>query len=224
MDIKQRAAAEALNYIIPGSVIGLGAGSTIAHMARLLKAKYENIIPLHFCTSSFTTENLLRKLQVPVMSIDDVGAIDIYFDGCDELDADLNALKSGGGIHTAEKLFALQAKKFIIVGDDQKLVKSFTGKTPLVVEIMPLAEKYVIGQIQKIFAPQTIAKRMSPNTDGPVITRNGNYLLDLHFLNWPELRLLNTEMKMITGVIETSLFYKLVHMAIIGTASEVKIC
>lgn len=223
MDLKKAAAEEALQYIQPGTTIGLGAGSTIAHLARLLKEKYNGNMPLRFCTSSFTTAALLKELQLEVLSITDINNIDIYFDGCDEVDSDLNALKSGGGIHTTEKLYASQAEAFIILGDQQKLVEKFTGNTPIVVEAMPVASCYVFKQVKKLFSPSKLEWRMSNKSDGPVITASGNYLLEIYFEAWPQLLILNTQLKAITGVIEISLFYKLVHQAIIATDAGIKV-
>jgi ribose 5-phosphate isomerase A len=223
MDLKKAAAEEALKFIQPNTIIGLGAGSTIAHIARLLKAKFGANVPLRFCTSSFTTGTLLKDHQFEVVSISDIDSIDIYFDGCDEVDANLNALKSGGGIHTAEKLHASVSKTFIIVGDEPKLVEKFTGNTPLVAEIMPLASTYVFNQIQRLFAPSIMEWRMSKNCDGPVTTTSGNYLLDIYFTTWPELSMLNTKLKLVTGLIEISLFYKLAHKAIIATGAGIKV-
>ncbi len=219
MDLKKAAAEEALKYIKAGMTIGLGAGSTIAHLARLLKEKYEADMPLHFCTSSFSTASLLKELQLEVISINDVESIDIYFDGCDEVDLNLNALKSGGGIHTVEKLYARQAKVFIILGDQQKLVQKFTGKIPIVAEVIPAASSYVFKEVKKISSPQKIEWQMSNKSDGPVITASGNYLLEIYFDSWPDLATLNSQLKMLTGVIEISLFYKLVHKAIIATSA-----
>jgi ribose 5-phosphate isomerase A len=223
MDLKKAAAQEAIKYIQPGTDIGLGAGSTVAHLVHLLRAKYQANMPLRLCTSSFTTNALLQQLQLEVLSITAIDHIDIYFDGCDELDADLNALKSGGGIHTMEKLFASRSSQFIILGDQKKLVTKFTGNVPVVAEVIAWASSYVFNQIQKSLSPLKIEWRMSNKSDGPVVTSSGNYLLDIYFAEWPELATLNHQLKMITGVVEISLFHKLVDMAIMGTDEGIKI-
>ncbi|MEO7800445.1 MAG: ribose 5-phosphate isomerase A, partial [Ginsengibacter sp.] len=198
MDLKKAAAEEALKFIQPNTIIGLGAGSTIAHLAHMIKAKFGSNMPLSVCSSSFTTLAILKDLQFNIVSINDIDGIDIYFDGCDEVDGDLNALKSGGGIHTLEKLHASLSKTFIILGDEQKLVKQFTGNIPLVSEILPLASSYVFNQIQNLFRPSKMDWRMSKNSDGPLTTASGNYLLDIYFTAWPELSILNTTLKQLT--------------------------
>lgn len=223
MDLKKAAAEEALKFIQPNTIVGLGAGSTIAHLARLIKTKFGANTPLSFCTPSYITAALLKDLEVNIVSINEINSIDIYFDGCDEVDVNLNALKSGGGIHTFEKLHARVAKTFIIAGDEPKLVEQFTANTPLIAEVLPLASSYVFDQIQQSFSPSKLEWRMSKNSDGPLLTASGNYLLNIYFTAWPELSKLNTELKLLTGVIEISLFYGLAHKAIIATGNGIKL-
>src|SRR5690349_9970533 len=103
MDLKQIAAKEASKLITDQTAIGLGDGSTIAHMIAFLKPVVNNGSNVQFVSSSVTTRQLLLKEGFPVQPISAFKKIDIYFDGCDQVDKKLNALKSGGGIHTMEK-------------------------------------------------------------------------------------------------------------------------
>ena len=142
--------------------------------------------------------------------------IDIYFDGCDQLDRQLNALKSGGGIHTQEKLLANMAKQFVLIGDEAKLVDSFDLKYPLVLEILPQSVSFVPFKIIQLFAGTRSVMRMNDKKDGPVITENGNYLVDVYFEKWPELSSINTNFKSVPGIVETSLFYQIANKAVIA--------
>jgi ribose 5-phosphate isomerase A len=152
-----------------------------------------------------------------VNDISHTDILDIYFDGCDQIDGRLNALKSGSGIHTMEKLLASMAKKFVIIGDDSKFVQRLDPKFPLVLEVLPLAIAYVQRIMLSLYPKSVLAIRISPDQeDIPVFTRNGNLLLDCWFHEWPELEVLQVQCKKITGIIEISLFYQMVNEVIIA--------
>jgi len=216
MDLKKDAARKAITFIKNKNIVGLGAGSTIAFMIEFITEEINKGLGIQLVTSSFTTHQLLLQNGFTVRAIRDVAEIDIYFDGCDQFDKDLNALKSGGGIHTREKLLASMDKQIILVGDEAKYAAQLDTKFPLVIELLPESYRYVLTIIQKLFPNVKTILRMSDKKDGAAITENGNYLLDCWFTSWPDLGLLNTQFKAITGVIETSLFYQLAHKAIIA--------
>ncbi len=223
MDLKKEAARKAITFIKNKSTIGLGAGSTIAFMVEFLAEAAKKGLELKLLTSSFTTHQLLLQNGFAVQAITDVAEIDIYFDGCDQFDKDLNALKSGGGIHTREKLLASMAKQFILVGDEAKYSEKLSTAFPLVADLLPESYRYVLTTIQKLFPAVKTILRISNKKDGAVITENGNYLIDCWFTNWPDLGLLNTQLKTITGVVETSLFYQLADNAIIAGKDGIRI-
>ena len=223
MDLKQEAAMHAVSLVTDNTIVGLGAGSTIGHVLQFLKPQIESGLLIQLVTSSFSTHQLLLKNQLPVQPIAAFKNIDIYFDGCDQLDKDLNALKSGGGIHTQEKLLASMAGQFILIGDEPKLVENFDSRFPLVVELLPQAVCYVPDRLQKLFPHSESTYRVSEKKDGYVITENGNYLLDVWFKEWPELSIINPLLNNIAGIVETSLFYQLAHKAIIAGKDGVKI-
>jgi ribose 5-phosphate isomerase A len=223
MNLKKEAALKAISFIKPRQFVGLGAGSTIAFIVELLSEQVKAGLELNVLTSSFSTNQLLLQKGFSVLPVADVEKIDIYFDGCDQVDHHLNALKSGGGIHTKEKLLASMATQFILAGDESKYVAQFTTACPLVIEFLPEALRYVPVRIQQLFADVKVVMRMSDKKDGAVITENGNYLLDVWFDSWPELSQLNPIIKSITGVVETSLFYNLAHKAIIAGNDGVRI-
>ncbi len=223
MNFKEQSAAKASTLVSKGDIVGLGAGSTIAYVVEFLKKEIENGLYVKFVTSSFTTKQLLLKEKLTVLPTETFNEIDIYFDGCDQFDKQLNALKSGGGIHTQEKLLASMAKQFVLVGDDSKLVDTFDTKYPLVLEVLPQANAFVPNKIAQLFTGVKSSMRMNDKKDGPVITENGNYLLDVYFESWPGLSEINPACKNIPGIVETSLFYKLAHKAIIAGEKGVAI-
>ncbi|MDP4283971.1 MAG: ribose 5-phosphate isomerase A [Bacteroidota bacterium] len=216
MNFKQEAARKASTLVKNNYVVGLGAGSTMASLAEFLKERMENGLSIRLVTSSYSTMMLLQEYKIPVMPIASFKKIDIYFDGCDQFDQNLNALKSGGGIHMMEKLLASMAKQFILVGDETKLVDKFDLKYPLVLEILPQAVTFIPHKIGQLFRGIKMIMRMNDKRDGPVITGNGNYLLDVYFKTWPELPGINPLFKSIPGIVETSLFYEMAYKAIIA--------
>lgn len=223
MDLKQEAARNALDLICNNTTVGLGAGSTIAFLVDFLKPKTEAGLELNFVTSSYSTLQLLSQKKLRVQPIAAFKTIDIYFDGCDQLDKELNALKSGGGIHTQEKLLASMADQFVLLGDEAKLVDHFDHRFPVVIEALPQSILYVPAAIERLFPNSKSNYRISSNKDGLVITENGNYLLDVWLNEWPEISKVNTLFKSITGIVETSLFYGLANKAIIAGKKWVKI-
>ncbi len=223
MNFKQQAAAMAATFVKEKDVVGIGAGATMAFIAGILIEKNKAGFPLSFITSSYSTRQLFYGQNIPVLPMEAVKEVSIYFDGCDQFDHNLNALKSGGGIHTHEKLVAAMTMQFVLVGDDSKRVHEFDIKYPLVLEVLPQANLYVQHQLKLAFKDVTINQRISDKIDGAVLTQNGNYLLNIFFEQWPELSSINPLIKNITGVVETSLFYNMAHKAVIAGEHGVEV-
>jgi len=222
-DYKMEAAKAAIKLIKPGQTIGLGAGSTIANLLSLLAAEGSLAASLTFVSSSFKTTGLIREHGFNVQSIALTKGPDIYFDGCDQFDLELNALKSGGGIHTSEKILAAMAAEFILIGDAGKFVTSLDTTYPLVIEALPAALQLVMQQLSSHFPDAKITIRMSDKKDGAAISDNGNMLLDVYFTELMALDQLNVLVKMIPGVVEHSLFYRMAAKAVIAGPAGVKV-
>jgi ribose 5-phosphate isomerase A len=217
MDLKKEAARIASTMADDDTSVGLGDGSTVRLLAEYLIERINAGLEIRLYTSSMQTLEFLQRRNVLVNDISDTDTLDIYFDGCDQIDGSLNALKSGSGIHTMEKLLASMAKKFVIMGDDSKFVQRLDPGFPLVLEVLPLARAYVQRIISTLYPVSVLAIRLLPDQENePVLTRNGNLLLDCHFQEWPELEDLQFLCKKITGIVEISLFYQLVNVAIIA--------
>jgi len=221
MDLKKEAAREASTVIKKNTSIGLGDGATIRWLAGYLMDGISNGINVNLYTSSVQTQLFLQQSGIQVLDISLVDELDIYFDGCDQVDIQLNALKSGAGIHTTEKLFAAMAKRFIILADASKFVSKLDKKFPLVLEVLPQAIGFVMGEMRKKFPEIFLQIRLLETADKPILTRNGNLLVDCFFPEWPELGFLNKESKKIKGVVEISLFYRMANEAIIAGNSGI---
>jgi len=223
IDFKRQAASAASTLVNNQSVIGLGAGASIAYMIDFLSERMQKGLHVTILTSSSDTKKILLEKNIPVVDTSGVSSIDMYFDGCDQFDKELNALKSGGGIHTQEKLLASMAKEFILVGDDSKYVNQLDTKFPLVIEFIPEARGFVEKEIKEVLDVARIVLRMDKLSGKELITKNKNYLFDVWVNIWPELSIINPTLKNITGVLETSLFYKMADKAVIAGAQGIRV-
>ena len=222
-DFKFEAAGAAFQLIKAGQTIGLGAGTTISHVVKMISDDTSLSASLILTSSSFKTMGLLQKYGLSVQHPSLLNNLDIYFDGCDQFDAELNALKSGGGIHTTEKILASMADEFILIGDDSKFSEKLDNKHPLVVEVLPQALQAVLSALKSSFPGATINLRAGDQKDGAVISDNGNMLADIYFEMLPPPEKLNTQIKMMPGVIDHSLFYRMATKAIIAGKDGISI-
>lgn len=222
-DYKMEAAKAAIKLIRPGQTIGLGAGTTIANLLSLLAAESSLAASLSFVSSSFKTTGLIRQYGFNVQAIALTKSPDIYFDGCDQFDLELNALKSGGGIHTSEKILAAMAAEFILIGDAGKFVTSLDTTYPLVIEVLPAALSLVMQRLSSYFPEAKVNIRMGDKKDGAAISDNGNLLLDIYFTKLMPLDKLNILVKMVPGVVEHSLFYRIATKAIIAGPEGIRV-
>lgn len=221
-DFKLEAAQKAFACLTQCKFVGLGAGSTVEHLVRIIGDHHESL-SMTFVTSSPQTLALLKKYMLPVATLQTVCEIDICVDGCDQMDYHLNALKSGGGIHTREKILASMALEFILIGDEGKRVPQFDGKYPVVLEVLPEALHLVTQKVPLLYPQSRLHLRQSLQGNSPEMTQNGNYLLEVWFTTWPNILELDTGLKLITGVVETSLFFQLAHKAILAGNSGVRV-
>lgn len=217
-DLKQQAASEAAKLVQPGNTIGLGAGSTMGHLIAAIKENPDLANSVRIASSSFATRQRLLRDGFTVLDSGWIAQLDWYFDGCDQFDRRLNALKSGGGVHAAEKVLAAMADQFVLVGDNSKRVERLDGKYPLVIEVIPEALAYVSDRIKRFFNPSRSELRLSDKKDGAVITERGNFLIDLWFGTFPEPAMLNERVIAIPGILEHSLFYNMCNRAITAGA------
>jgi len=223
MDHRKEAAKACLQILKSQQTIGLGAGTTVAYLVDMIAEDTSLASSLTFVSSSFKTRGYLQQKGLNVKTSATIDQLDLYFDGCDQFDAGLNALKSGGGIHTSEKVMAAMAKQFILMGDESKVVTKLDNTYPLVVEILQEAFAIVLKRLQAAYPTATIALRMSKSKDGAVISDNGNLLADIWFTELPEIAALNTHVKMIPGIVDHSLFYQMATKAIVAGEDGVRI-
>ena len=215
--LKQAVAAAAVNQIQNGMVLGLGSGSTAALMieALALKIKSGEIKDIVGVTTSFQGEVLATQLGIPLKSLSSVSGIDLAIDGADEVDPKFQLIKGGGACHVQEKLVATQADKFIVVVDSSKLVEKLNLDFKLPVEVLPSAWKQVQKTLENIGGAGDL--RMAQKKAGPIVTDQGNLILDVMFNNGiDQPDLLESQINNIPGVLENGLFINLADEVLIG--------
>lgn len=215
-DHKHEAAKAAASMISAGQTIGLGGGKTIAYLADQLSDNPQLMQSLTVTSSSFDTGMLLHAKGFKMVEPSLITRLDMYFDGCDVFDRQLNALKSGGGIHVMEKLLASAADRFVLLGDAGKFRATLDPKYPVAIEFLPEARSIISSKIPLLFPGTRFIQRMSTEKNGALISDNGNMLADVYFEVFPDPELLNVQMQMIPGIVGHSLFYRMAHEAVIS--------
>ena len=222
MNMKQLCAKEALKYIKDGMCVGLGGGSTVGFLAEYLAKEGKRVTVV---TPSDDTAELCKNLGLMVISLGMTDHIDIAFDGGDELDRNLNALKANGAIHTREKIIASMAEKYVLLIDESKLYETLSLKDSVTLEVVPQSRNYVQAQVEKLGGKAVMRK--SGAKAGFVISDNGNYIMDTDFSDVaafagkPEE--LHQKLKQLTGVVETALFIDVVAFALCVCGEQVKV-
>ena len=215
--MKQAVAKAAVDKIENGMILGLGSGSTAALMIEALakKLKSGEIKEVVGVTTSFQGEVLASQLGIPLKSLSAVSEIDLAIDGADEVDPNFQLIKGGGACHVQEKLVAALAKKFIVVVDSSKLVDKLNLDFKLPVEVLPSAWKQVQKTLEELGGEGNL--RMAQKKAGPIVTDQGNLILDLTFKNGiDQPDLLESQINNIPGVLENGLFINLTDEVLVG--------
>jgi ribose 5-phosphate isomerase A len=192
---KRNAAKASLEYIEPGVILGMGTGSTVNELIKLLPSVRERIDKL--VSSSRETTERLQQLGFEVSTLNDVGDIDVYIDGADEATKRLHLIKGGGGALTREKVLAGAARRFVCIVDESKFV-GILGRFPLPIEVLPMAQTFVARKLVKL--------RGNPVWREGFVTDNGNHILDVHDLNISNPLEMETRLNQIPGIITVGLF------------------
>ena len=215
--MKKAVAEAAVNYVSDGMIVGLGSGSTAAFMIKSLgeKIKSGELKNIKGVPTSFQSEVLALENNIPLCDLLSVQKIDIAIDGADEVNPDYQLIKGGGACHVREKLVASKANKLLVVVDQSKLVKNLNEVFPLPVEVLPSAWR----QIKDIFENMNAncKLRMAAKKAGPVVTDEGNLILDILFdggISNP--KELEVKINNIPGVLENGLFVDLTHKVLVG--------
>lgn len=206
------------NHVKNNQALGIGSGSTIVHAVKRLaeRVKEENLHVVCVPTS-FQARQLILQNGLTLTDLDRHPELDVAIDGADEVDSELNLIKGGGGCLTQEKIVAACAKSFIVIADFRKDSKNLgeQWKKGVPIEVIPMAYVPVSKAIQSQFGGAA-ELRMAVSKAGPVVTDNGNFLLDWRFEKVHDWNSVNTAIKMIPGVVDTGLFISMAERVYFG--------
>lgn len=212
-ELKKAVGWAALKYVKPDTIVGVGTGSTTLHFIDALATMKNHIIGA--VSSSEASTAKLKQLGIQVFDCNEVDSLEIYVDGADEINPQMQMIKGGGAALTREKIIAAVARKFICIVDESKCV-DVLGCFPLPVEVIPMARSYVARELVKL-GGQPVYRQ-------GVVTDNGNVIIDvrgLSIINPPELE---SKINNIAGVVSVGLFaQRAADVALVGTANGVKI-
>ena len=215
---KLNAGEKAIDFIKDGMLLGLGTGSTVYYTIKKIGELVREGMKLKAVSTSSATSQLASSLGIDILPFNKITKTDLTIDGADEVDPQLNGIKGGGGALLYEKLVAEASDKIIWVVDSGKQVKKL-GKFPLPVEVV----QFGMDHLLQIFKDRNYNPVLRLKDDRPYITDAGNYIVDLHMneIDYPEK--LNSEIKLLTGVVETGLFLNLADKVIIGSGNTTEI-
>jgi len=211
-DDRKRLAAEAsLAHVGDGMTVGLGTGSTTAFAVRRLgEVVRERGWRVRGVATSLATEALAREAGIPLVTLEDVDAVDVAIDGADEVDPKLDMIKGAGGALFREKVVARSAAKLVIVVDDSKLVPQLGARMPVPVEVHPFGWRHTKQSLESLYCIAVL--RASGGV--PYRTDNGNYVVDCKFGPIPKPDKLEREINNVPGVIENGLFVGLADVVL----------
>ena len=215
--MKEAVAQAAVKEIESGMIVGLGSGSTAALMIkRLAEAIDTNKLKnIRGVPTSFQSEVMSLELGIPLLDLASVETIDLAIDGADEVDPCFQLIKGGGACHVREKLVASKAERLLIVVDESKLVRKLNLDFPLPLEVLPSAWNQVKDLIEAMGA--SVKLRMATKKAGPVVTDQGNLVLDILFEGGiDDPKSLESKLNNIPGVLENGLFVDLTHKVLVG--------
>lgn len=220
--MKQQVGKAAADRVVSGQVVGLGTGSTTAYAIQFIgdRLKSGEIKDIVGIPTSFQAEVLAKEYGIPLTTLDACDRIDIAIDGADEVDPQKNLIKGGGAAHTREKVVDYLAKTFIIVVDSGKLVDKLGSTFLLPVEVIPMAITPAMRALEGLGGKPEL--RMGIKKAGPVVTDQGNLVVDVKFESIDDPVGLEQKINNIPGVLENGLFVNCVDVVLVGEIKDGK--
>ena len=220
---KKIAAEKATESVQSGMVVGLGTGSTVYYALLKLGTMVRDGLDILGIPTSAGTEQIAIAQQIPLATLASHAAIDLTIDGADEVDKNLNLIKGGGAALVREKIIANTSKKILIVVDESKVSRVLGTTFPLPVEIVRFGWEATQTEVNRICGRSTLRVASTPDgKQNPLITDNGNYILDCHFDDIPAPAEVEMQLNNIPGVVENGIFVNRADKIIIGTPSGIR--
>ena len=210
---KRAAALKALDYVEDGMLLGLGTGSTAKWFVDLLAESGKKITGV---PTSSVTKAQAERLGIPLTTLDQAGWLDMVVDGADEFDPDFNLIKGGGGALLQEKIVAAASDRMVVISDPSKEVPTL-GAFDLPIEVVRFGWQTTSKLVKKCLEGHDVGGRdWTIRGDGPFVTDEGHYILDLKLGRIADPVALNRDLNLIPGVVETGLFCGLASVVIVG--------
>lgn len=215
-ELKTLVGQAALQYVVPGELLGVGTGSTVNKFIDALASIKDTIRGA--VSSSEASTARLKALGIPVLDANDVRSLSVYIDGADEIDGNGYMVKGGGAALTREKIVAALARRFVCIADESKLV-NVLGAFPLPVEVIPMAAAYIARRFESLGGQATLRLK-----DGqPLVTDNGQHILDVRGLTISDPLAFETEVNQWPGVVSVGVFaLQKANVCLLGTAQGVR--
>lgn len=217
-EAKRRAAERATETVEDGMVVGLGTGSTTAHAIRAIGRAVDDGIDVVGVPTSFQSRELARAVGIPLVTLDDVNRVDVAIDGVDQF-ATRDLIKGGGAAHAREKIVDGVADRFLVVADETKEAHALDRPVPI--EVLPAGRTTVAESVRDLGGEPTL--RAAERKDGPVVTDNGNLVLDCAFGRIDEPAALAAALSSLPGVVEHGLFVGMVDAIFVGGDDDVTV-
>jgi len=215
-ELKALVGQAALQYVVPGEIVGVGTGSTVNKFIDALASMKERIKGA--VSSSNASTERLKALGIPVFDSNEVAELSVYIDGADEIDGKGHMVKGGGAALTREKIVAAQSRRFVCIADESKLVDAL-GKFPLPVEVIPMATQRIVRQ----FAAMGGTAEVRLKDGAPLVTDNGQHILDVTGLRITDPLRFESDVNQWPGVVTVGVFaHQKAAVCLLGTASGVK--
>jgi len=212
---KKRAALEAVKHVREGFVVGLGSGTTVAYAIQEIGERIRREgLRVFGVPTSHQALLLAVSCGIPLTTLDERAKLDLAIDGADQVDGELNLIKGMGGALMREKVVASAAEQFVVVADETKLVEKLGRNHPVPVEVLPFALSTVVARVEELGGKPVL--REGKGKVGPVVTDNGNFILDVEFGSVGALDELDVAVKLIPGVLETGLFVGMADVVYLG--------
>lgn len=208
-----RIGAQAAGEVKPGTVVGLGTGSTANAFVEALGKRVAEGLTITGIPTSIETANLATSLGIRLTTLEDVDRLDLCVDGADEIDPALNVVKGRGGALLYEKLVARRADRYIIISTDEKLVNQLGTRLPLPVEIVPFGWHHTARELERIGLKPALRPHPLGEPGRSFVTDGGHYIVDCDTAGIENPAELATQIKAITGVVDHGLFIDMVDLA-----------
>lgn len=214
-ELKALVGQAALQYVVPGGIVGVGTGSTVNKFIDALAGMKDQIKGA--VSSSVASTERLKALGIPVFDANEVESLAVYIDGADEIDGQGYMVKGGGAALTREKIVAALASRFVCIVDESKLVPAL-GRFPLPVEVIPMAAQHIARR----FAALDGVARLRIKDGQPLVTDNGQQILDVTGLSIKDPLAFESEVNQWPGVVTVGVFaHQKASVCLVGTAQGV---